>query len=123
MKASKIFGRIKRDSSIFVIGLTVFLLGGAPSVRAQVSSHAGHGMGTVDFRVSCTPEAQTKFNEAVALLHHMTYPQARQAFEQVAALDARCAMAHWGIAVTLFQPLWPTRPGPKELNRGWQSVV
>ena len=133
MKVRKIFGRSNRDSSIdgffsiisnLALGLTVLLLSaGSLVVRGQGSSHSGHRMGTVDFRVSCTPEAQTKFNEAVALLHHMTYPQARLAFEQVAAIDPRCAMAHWGIAVTLFQPLWPTRPGPKELDRGWEAVV
>jgi hypothetical protein len=31
-------------------------------------------------------------------------------------------MAHWGIAMTLFQPLWPTRPGPEDLRRGWQEI-
>jgi tetratricopeptide (TPR) repeat protein len=31
-------------------------------------------------------------------------------------------MAHWGIAMTLFQPLWPTRPRPAELQRGWEAV-
>jgi tetratricopeptide (TPR) repeat protein len=52
----------------------------------------------------------------------MTYPQAREAFQRVATTDPRCAMAHWGIAMTLFQPLWPTRPGPEALQRGWQAV-
>lgn len=89
-------------------------------VRAQ--QHAGHPLGTVHFPITCTPQAQVQFNHAVALLHHMTYPQARQAFQQVAATDPACAMAHWGIAITLFQPLWPTRPGPAELQRGWDAV-
>ena len=31
-------------------------------------------------------------------------------------------MAHWGIAMTLFQPLWPTRPRPEALQRGWEEV-
>ena len=31
-------------------------------------------------------------------------------------------MAHWGVAMTLFQPLWPTRPGPAALQRGWEEV-
>jgi hypothetical protein len=31
-------------------------------------------------------------------------------------------MAHWGIAITLFQPLWPTQPGPQALQRGWEAV-
>ena len=72
--------------------------------------------------VSCTTAAQTEFNNAVALLHHMTYPQARTSFERVTALDPNCAMAHWGVAMTLFQPLWPTRPSPADLQRGWREV-
>ncbi len=52
----------------------------------------------------------------------MTYPQAREAFTQVATIDPQCAMAHWGIAMTLFQPLWPTRPGPEALQQGWEAV-
>ena len=82
---------------------------------------SGH-LGTVDFPVSCSPEARVELNHAVALLHHMTYPEARQAFEHVAVVDPRCAMAHWGVAMTLFQPLWPTRPGPAALQRGWDEV-
>jgi hypothetical protein len=31
-------------------------------------------------------------------------------------------MAQWGIAMTLFQPLWPTRPGVEERQRGWEAV-
>src|SRR5262249_32120528 len=70
----------------------------------------------------CSQQAQVEFNHAVALLHHMTYTQAREAFEKVAATDPQCAMAHWGIAMTMFQPLWPTRPSPDALRRGWQAV-
>jgi predicted nucleic acid-binding protein len=77
---------------------------------------------TVDFPVSCTPEAQAAFNHAAALLHHMTYPQAREAFRKVAGIDARCAMAHWGVATTLFQPLWPTRPGLEARKSGWEII-
>ena len=95
----------------------VLLLAGATPAQ-----HATHRMGAVSFRISCSPPAQTEFNRAVALLHHMTYPQAREAFQRVAAVDPHCAMAHWGIAMTLFQPLWPTRPGPGALQQGWQAV-
>jgi tetratricopeptide (TPR) repeat protein len=76
----------------------------------------------VNFPVTCSEQAQVEFNRAVALLHHMTYPQARESFERAAATDPGCAMAHWGIAMTLFQPLWPTRPRPEALRRGWEEV-
>ncbi|MGH8249800.1 MAG: tetratricopeptide repeat protein [Steroidobacteraceae bacterium] len=89
---------------------------------AHVQHHAGQPLGTVHFQVSCSAPAQAQFDQALALLHHMTYPQAREAFEKVAATDPQCAMAQWGIATTLFQPLWPTRPRLAERQRGWEAV-
>ncbi len=79
-------------------------------------------LGVVHFPVSCSPPAQTAFIHAVSLLHHMTYPQAREAFQEVEKIDPRCAMAYWGEAMTLFQPLWPTRPGPAALQQGWDAA-
>jgi hypothetical protein len=32
-------------------------------------------------------------------------------------------MAHWGVAMTLLQPLWPTRPTPADLARGADEVT
>ncbi len=97
-------------------------LGCSAPRAAVVAPQHEHGAGTVDFAVDCTPAAQAEFNRAVVLLHHMTYPQARQGFERVSALDPQCALAHWGVAMTLFQPLWPTRPGPAALQQGWAEV-
>ncbi len=103
--------------------LLVFLLGGcAGGTRGRIQQHAGHAVGTVDFPITCSEHAQVEFNRAVALLHHMTYPQARDAFQRVTTTDPQCAMAHWGVAMTLFQPLWPTRPSPEALQRGWEAV-
>jgi hypothetical protein len=101
----------------------IVVLGGcADETRGHVQQHAGHGLGTVDFPITCSEHVRADFNRAIALLHHMTYPQAREAFERVATTDPRCAMAHWGVAMTLFQPLWPTRPRPDALQRGWEAV-
>jgi tetratricopeptide (TPR) repeat protein len=97
---------------IFVAALA-FILAGCATQPA---------LGTVDFPISCSRPAQVEFNRAVALLHNMTYPQAREAFQRVAEIEPGCAMAHWGIAMTLFQPLWPTRPSPQGLLQGWDEV-
>lgn len=102
--------------------LVVPLTGCAGETEHEVSRQTGHPLGTVNFPVTCTEQAQVKFNRAVVLLHHMTYPQAREAFEQITVTDPQCAMAQWGIAMTLFQPLWPTRPGVEERQRGWEAV-
>ena len=112
-------GCISRAGARIVWGLAVATLVSSSQSAAQ---HDAHSLGTVSMIVSCAAQAQAEFNHGVALLHHMTYPQARTAFEKVLALDPRCAMAHWGIAMTLFQPLWPTRPSPADLQRGWDAV-
>ncbi|HJU64512.1 MAG TPA: tetratricopeptide repeat protein [Gemmatimonadaceae bacterium] len=107
---------------VIAVLVTLPLGAGVSEAGAQVSHHADGALGSVDFAVSCSAPAQAEFNRAVGLLHHMTYPRARESFQQVAKLDPSCAMAHWGIAMTLFQPLWPTRPGPDELRLGWAEV-
>ncbi|WP_116809608.1 tetratricopeptide repeat protein [Steroidobacter cummioxidans] len=92
------------------------------TVMASAAEHSHSSLGKVNFAVSCTAPAQTQFNYAITLLHHMTYPQAREAFEQTLQTEPSCAMAHWGVAMTLFQPLWPTRPDAAALARGWDEV-
>lgn len=89
---------------------------------AEANEAAEPELGQVSFPVSCSADAQVAFDRAVALLHHMTYPQAREEFTRVGTIDPQCAMAHWGVAMTLFNPVWPTRPGPSDLERGWQEV-
>jgi len=84
--------------------------------------HATHPPGGVDFGVHCAPAVRRDFDGALALLHHMTYPQARAAFRAIADRDPKCAMAHWGVAMTLFQPLWPTRPSLDDRTLGWSEV-
>lgn len=104
---------------IFVIAL----VSAGPGCSPGTTHYHGEEMfGVVNFPVSGLPGSQTEFNGAMTLLHHMTYPQAREAFQKIAEQDSTCAMASWGVAMTLFQPLWPTRPGPAELQRGWEAV-
>jgi len=97
---------------ILVAALVVVLAGCASQPK----------LGAIDFPISCSLPARVEFNRAVALLHHMTYPEARTAFQRVTQIEPGCAMAHWGVAMTLFQPLWPTRPTPQDLQQGWSEV-
>src|SRR5947207_14253677 len=61
--------------------------------------------GTVDFKVSCVPEARPEFIRGVALLHSFFYEEARRVFTEVAAKAPNCAMAQWGIAMTWWHPI------------------
>lgn len=108
---------------VFRATLASVLLAGVARVSfAQPDQHGDHSLGVVDFPVSCSTRVRAGFDRAVALLHHMTYAESRKAFDAVADTDPHCAMAQWGIAMTLFQPLWPTRPSPEALRRGWDAV-
>jgi tetratricopeptide (TPR) repeat protein len=93
--------------------------------RAQESHAHQHGpaeqLGRVNFEVSCTPAARKQFNRAVAWLHSFEYEEAEKAFAQVAATDPRCGMAHWGVAMSNYHPLWAP-PTAAELEKGRQAV-
>lgn len=78
-------------------------------------------LGEVSFDPDCVAAASDDFNRALALMHHMMYAQAREAFAELKQAHPDCAMAHWGVATTLFQPLWGTRPSAEERQRGWDN--
>ncbi|MDJ0702935.1 MAG: hypothetical protein QNJ46_06600 [Leptolyngbyaceae cyanobacterium MO_188.B28] len=94
----------------------------APVTRQDENQLEASELGAVAFDVSCSTEVSEDFDQEIALLHHMQYVQSRTAFEQIVQSAPDCGMAHWGVAMTLFQPLWPSRPGPEILQRGWEEV-
>jgi hypothetical protein len=63
-------------------------------------------IGRVAFTTSCTAKAQEPFERGVALLHSFWYEQAQKEFDVAAAADPTCAMAHWGRAMSMINPLW-----------------
>lgn len=91
---------------------------------AQTSEalHSDHALGKVEFSISCTPAAQAQFERGVALLHHMMYEQAEQAFTAITAEEPDCAMPYWGIAMTLFHPLWVGQPSDSEVSKARAAI-
>jgi Tfp pilus assembly protein PilF len=83
----------------------------------QAHEHGPPELGSVSFETSCTPAAQQHFNRGDAWLHSFEYEEAEKSFDAAAAADPRCAMSHWGAAMTLYHPLW-TVPTPAELAAG-----
>jgi tetratricopeptide (TPR) repeat protein len=76
----------------------------AAVVSAQGAS--GEKLGSVIFPVSCTAPASQQFARAVALLHSFWYEEAVKAFTEVAVTDPSCAMGFWGVAMSMYYPLW-----------------
>jgi tetratricopeptide (TPR) repeat protein len=78
-------------------------------------------VGAVRFPVSTTPATQEQFNRAVALLHSFWYEEVDKAFSGIGEKDPRCGMAYWGVAMSLYHPLWRP-PDEATLRRGWAAV-
>jgi hypothetical protein len=100
------------------------LLAGA--AQAAAPEHHDHPppekLGAVSFPTTCAPAVRARFDRAVALLHSFAYAAAEQAFGEVAASDPRCAMAHWGMAMTHYHQLWDAPIGD-ELAAGAAEIT
>ena len=78
------------------------------SIADAIATDAdGSALGSVRFPTSCTADAQPLLERGLALLHHMNYIKARNTFLQATDIDAECAIAYWGAAMTHVHPLWP----------------
>src|SRR5690242_8171240 len=85
--------QIRVSQALFAPALLALLA--QPAARAQEEK-----LGTVDFPISCSAEAQTQFNRATAMLHSFFFPETVKAFKALAAQEPSCAMAYWGLAIS-----------------------
>jgi tetratricopeptide (TPR) repeat protein len=90
-------------------------------IASQADTPAGEQLGKVSFSVSCSPSVRAPFNRGAALLHDFWYDEARPQFERIAKSDPGCAMAHWGIAMSLYHQIWD-RPDEQTMARGWKEM-
>lgn len=97
---------LSRRASWPVGVLTAGILAMAACAGEPGAENAGTRLGTVQFPTSCSVDVQPDLERGLALLHHMMYEQARDVFRDAATREESCAMAHWGVAMSRFQPLW-----------------
>ena len=97
----------------FAVVMATLLLGSG----LAASAHDGEKLGKVRFPISCAPAVQADFERAVALLHSFWYEEAVKAFTAITTADATCAMGYWGIAMSVYYPLWQP-PSAAMLQKG-----
>jgi hypothetical protein len=100
--------------------LAILLL--TPSVLADDEGHHREEMteaqvGTVHFPSSCAAAVQLPVERGVAMLHSFWYEEAEAEFVQIEKDDPQCAIARWGLAMSLWHPLW-NRPDMAVFERG-----
>src|SRR5436190_12474864 len=79
-------------------------------------------LGKVHFETSCTPAAQKHFDRAMLYQHSFWYRASQAVFEDVLKADPECAIAYWGIALSLLgNPHVPTPA--KNLAEGAAAIA
>ena len=104
------------------ISLIVLFLLPFSSAQETHNHSAPEKLGKVSFPISCTPAVQEQFDRGVALLHSFAYTAAEDAFQGVAELDPRCAMAHWGMAMAYFRQLWEPAVVPATTSTAQREI-
>jgi hypothetical protein len=74
-------------------------------------------LGKVHFATSCASAAAPTFDTAVALLHSFWVREAIEGFNLVRKQDPQCAMAQWGIAMSLQQNPLTGQPPTAEASK------
>ena len=86
-------------------------------LRGDIILCSGKQFGEVSFSLACNYSVRETFDLALSLLHSFEYNEAEKAFVQVIDADPECAMAYWGVAMSIYHSLW-FAPNKKELEKG-----
>lgn len=86
-------------------------------LRGELVLCSGDQFGDVSFSLSCNYDMREIFDLAVSLLHSFEYEEAEKAFVQVIDADPDCAMAYWGVAMSITHSLW-YQTDKSYLNKG-----
>ena len=70
-------------------------------------------LGKVHFETSCSPEAAAAFDQGMLYQHSFWYRASQREFNKALKADPGCAIAYWGIALSL---LWNPHTAPPAKN-------
>lgn len=75
-------------------------------LRGELILCSAEQFGDVSFSLSCNYESRENFDLGISLLHSFEYAEAEKAFVRVIDADPNCAMAYWGVSMSIFHSLW-----------------
>jgi hypothetical protein len=97
--------------------LAAAVLAAGPWADSAVAHNEIGALGQIHFPTSCASPAQPVFERGVALLHSFWYEEALKTFTSVTTTDPACAMGYWGVAMSVYYPLWQP-PSEAMLTKG-----
>jgi len=95
---------------LLIAAATTTLIGAIVPGIAQ--EDADQKLGKVHFATSCNEVAQRRFDRAMRYQHSFWYVQSREIFEEAIKADPDCAIAYWGIALSLLNNPHGAIPAP-----------
>ncbi|MFS4466773.1 hypothetical protein [Maribacter sp. 2210JD10-5] len=91
-------------------------------LRGELQLCGNGEFGNVNFSEPCSYETRETFNLAISLLHSFEYIEAEKAFVKVIDKDPTCAMAYWGVAMSIYHGLWAP-PEQSVLEKGTKLLA
>jgi hypothetical protein len=85
-----------------LLGITIAALTLSTSPPLFAQDDVDQQLGNVHFKISCNDVAQRRFDRGMRYQHSFWYTNAKEVFEEAIKADPTCAMAYWGIALTLM---------------------
>src|SRR2546425_10135922 len=79
-------------------------------------------LGRVHFETSCNEAAQRRFDRGMRDQHSFWYSASREIFEDVLKADPDCAIAYWGIALSLLNNPFIGMPPASNLALGLAAL-
>src|ERR1700692_783942 len=92
-----------------------------PSAPANAEENADQKLGTVHFATSCNETAQRRFDRAMRYQHSFWYAESKEIYQEAIKADPECAIAYWGIALSLLSNPHGAIPTP-DLPLGLSAI-
>jgi tetratricopeptide (TPR) repeat protein len=73
-----------------------------PSTPGMAEENTDQKLGTVHFATSCNETAQRRFDRAMRYQHSFWYAESKEIYQEAITADPECAIAYWGIALSLL---------------------
>src|SRR6201994_4538024 len=68
--------------------------------------------GRVHFATTCNEVAQRRFDRAMRYQHSFWYAESKEVYEEAIKADPECAIAYWGVALSLLSNPHGAIPAP-----------
>ena len=83
-----------------------------PCTTATAQDDTDQKLGKVHFATSCNETAQRRFDRAMRYQHSFWYAESKEIYEEALKADPECAIAYWGIALSLLNNPHSAIPAP-----------